>query len=72
MARKAIHARRHQQIGANSWVNAGVPDDATLRVYSIDGELLATAQGTQIDVNHLPNGTYLLQIGTQVMRFIKE
>ena len=50
----------------------GAPADATLRIYSTAGQLLATAQGTQINVSHLPCGTYLLQIGTQVMRFIKE
>ena len=50
----------------------GVPDDITLRVYSTTGQLLTTAQGTQINVGHLPCGTYLLQIGTQVLRFIKE
>lgn len=50
----------------------GVPDDATLRIYSAAGQLVATAQGTQINVGYLPNGTYLLQIGTQVLRFIKE
>ncbi len=50
----------------------GVPDDTTLRVYSTTGQLLTTAQGTKIDVSHLPQGTYLLQIGTRVIRFIKE
>ncbi len=50
----------------------GVPDDITLRVYSTTGQLLATAHGTQIDVSQLPQGTYLLQLGTQVIRFIKE
>ena len=50
----------------------GVPDNATLRIYSAVGQLVSTTQGTQIDVSHLPCGTYLLQIGTQVMRFIKE
>ena len=50
----------------------GMPDDTTLRVYSTTGQLLITAQGTQINVSHLPQGTYLLQLGTQVMRFVKE
>lgn len=50
----------------------GVPDNITLRVYSTTGQLLTTAQGTKIDVSHLPQGTYLLQIGIQVLRFIKE
>ena len=50
----------------------GMPDDTTLRVYSTTGQLLITAEGTQINVSHLPQGTYLLQLGTQVMRFVKE
>ena len=50
----------------------GVSDDTTLRIYSAAGQLVATAHGTQITVEHLPCGTYLLQIGTQVMRFMKE
>ncbi len=50
----------------------GVSDDTILRVYSTTGQLLATAQGTRINVSHLSQGTYLLQLGTQVMRFIKE
>ena len=44
----------------------------TLRVYNMQGAMLQTAEGTQIDVAHLPVGTYLLQIGTQVVRFIKQ
>ena len=50
----------------------GVPDDVTLRIYSTTGQLLATAQGIRIDVSYLPSGTYLLQIGVQVLQFIKE
>lgn len=50
----------------------GAPADATLRVYSTAGQLVATAQGTQIMVGNLPAGTYLLQVGTHVMRFVKE
>ena len=43
----------------------------TLRVYNLQGSLLQTEWGNQIAVSHLPVGTYLLQIGTQVVRFIK-
>ena len=50
----------------------GVPNDATLRIYSTAGQLMAAIQGAQIEVSHLPQGTYLMQIGTQVIRFIKE
>ena len=44
----------------------------TLRVYNLQGSLLQTEWGNQIAVSHLPVGTYLLQIGTQVVRFIKK
>jgi hypothetical protein len=43
-----------------------------LRVYNLQGSLLLTQWGNQIAVSHLPDGTYLLQIGTQVVRFIKK
>ncbi len=43
-----------------------------LRVYDLQGRLLMHEEGTQVDVNHLAEGTYLLQIGTQVVRFIKK
>lgn len=44
----------------------------TLRIYDLQGRLLSTTNGTQVDVAHLADGTYLLQIGTQVVRFIKK
>ena len=50
----------------------GADANSVLRIYSAEGQLVATAQGTQIAVGNLPNGTYLLQIGTQVLRFIKQ
>lgn len=43
----------------------------TLRVYDLQGRLLKTENGTQVYVSDLAEGTYLLQIGTQVVRFIK-
>lgn len=43
-----------------------------LRVYDLQGRLLVQEEGTQVNVNHLAEGTYLLQIGTQVVRFIKK
>ena len=43
-----------------------------LRVYNLQGSLLQTEWGNQILVGNLPVGTYLLQIGTQVVRFIKK
>lgn len=43
-----------------------------LRVYDLQGRLLRTERGTQVHVAELNNGIYLLQIGTQVVRFIKK
>ena len=42
-----------------------------LRVYDMQGHLLRTEQGEQVYVGDLPNGTYLLQVGAQVVRFVK-
>ena len=44
----------------------------TLRVFNMQGSMLQTTEGTQVSVSDLPVGTYLLQIGTQVIRFIKQ
>ena len=44
----------------------------TLRVYDMQGRLLKVENGTQVSVGNLAEGTYLLQIGTQVVRFIKK
>lgn len=43
-----------------------------LRVYDLQGHLLKEENGTQINVSNLANGTYLLQIGTQITRFMKK
>lgn len=42
-----------------------------LRVYDLQGRLLKTENGTQVNVSNLAEGTYLLQVGTKVVRFIK-
>ena len=47
-------------------------ESQTLRIYNLQGSLLHTEWGDQISVSNLPDGTYLLQIGTQVVRFIKK
>ena len=43
-----------------------------LRVYDIQGKMILREHGTEVHVSHLATGTYLLQIGTQVVRFIKQ
>ena len=47
-------------------------DAQILRIFNMQGSMLQTTEGTQVSVSHLPTGTYLLQIGTQVVRFIKQ
>ncbi len=46
-------------------------ENTILRVYDMQGQLLQTAEGDKVTVSALSTGTYLLQIGTQVVRFIK-
>lgn len=43
-----------------------------LRVYDLQGKLLIMEVGDEIHVGGLENGVYLIQIGTQVARFIKK
>ena len=44
----------------------------TLRVFDLQGRLRIIDNSTQVNVSHLNTGTYLLQVGTQVIRFIKQ
>ena len=44
----------------------------TLRVFDLQGRLLKTTDDAQVTVSDLASGTYLLQVGTQVVRFIKQ
>ena len=43
-----------------------------LRVYDLQGRVLQVGNGNQLTVSNLSSGTYLLQIGIQVVRFIKQ
>ena len=43
-----------------------------LRVFDLQGRLLKAVTANELTVSDLANGTYLLQIGTQVVRFIKQ
>ena len=42
-----------------------------LRVFDLQGRMVVTAEGNELNVSGLENGTYLLQVGTQAVRFIK-
>lgn len=53
----------------------GLTKGETVRIFSITGAVLKTVtaeEQTKIDVQSLAKGTYLLQVGTKVIKFIKE
>lgn len=54
----------------------GVEDNTTVRLFSSDGQLLdmsrASGAQVQLSVATLPRGIYLLQVGADILRFIKE
>ena len=47
-------------------------EEQIIRVYNRSGVFLLRNKGKQVDVSALPADIYLLQIGTQVVRFIKQ
>jgi len=57
-------------------VVVGLSDNQTLRVYDTAGRLLQSvssqAEQTRVDVSALQGGTYLLQFGAQVVKFVKQ
>ena len=50
----------------------GVEDDAILEVYTLTGKSVLNEKGTEIDVTSLNQGTYILRINTQHVKFIKK
>ena len=54
----------------------GLQAGTTIRIYANDGKLLeaTTAEGNTatLQVSHLAQGTYLLQINTSIVKFIKK
>ena len=43
-----------------------------LRVFNLQGRIVKEATTNEVNVSDLANGTYLLQVGTQAVRFIKQ
>lgn len=54
----------------------GIKSEQTVRIYGLNGQLMLSASVSdgeaKLHVSGLQNGTYLLQIGAQVVKFIKE
>lgn len=47
-------------------------ENQVLRVFDMQGHLIKQVEGAEVNVSDMASGTYLLQIGTQVVRFIKQ
>ena len=54
----------------------GMQDEQSARIFSLHGALILIGQMNsfvnEIDVSNLPKGTYLLQVGAEILKFIKE
>ena len=50
----------------------GVDEKASLSVYSLSGQCVLQDKGTEIDVTSLNQGTYILRINNQYVKFIKK
>ena len=50
----------------------GVGNDVHFSVYDLSGKCVKSGIGTAIPVFELGNGTYILQVGMQIVKFIKE
>jgi hypothetical protein len=50
----------------------GVDDDALLWVYNLNGKCVLKANGTALDVTSLQQGTYILSVNNQFVKFIKK
>lgn len=50
----------------------GVDENTLLRVFDMSGRLVASEVGNRISVADLAIGTYLLQVNTNVVKFIKQ
>jgi len=61
---------------ADYLVVCGLEEATTVRIYSTDGKLLSATTAAQgkalLPVSHLAAGQYLLQVKTQVVKFIKQ
>ena len=50
----------------------GVDENTSLEVYNLTGKSLIKEKGTELDVTSLNQGTYILRINNQYVKFIKK
>jgi hypothetical protein len=57
---------------SNTLYIQGVDEYAALEVYNLTGKSLIKEKGTELDVTSLNQGTYILRINNQYVKFIKK
>ena len=57
---------------SNTLYIQGIDDDASLEVYNLTGKSVIKDKGTELDVTSLNQGTYILRINNQYVKFIKK
>ena len=50
----------------------GLAGETTLRLYSLEGQLIKKSVGTTMNMEDVPNGDYLLQCESQIIKIIKQ
>ncbi|MBR3871946.1 MAG: T9SS type A sorting domain-containing protein [Paludibacteraceae bacterium] len=50
----------------------GVDENTPLEVYNLTGKSVLKDKGTELDVTSLSQGTYILRINNQYVKFIKK
>lgn len=50
----------------------GVDENTSLEVYTLTGKSIISTKGTELDVTSLNEGTYILRINNQYVKFIKK
>ena len=50
----------------------GVSETEPLFVYDLSGKCLMTERGNKVEVSNLTNGTYILKVNNQCIKFIKK
>lgn len=69
---KSVESFKLAQTIGNVLNVKGLAKDTEIRVLDAAGRQMISTKKTSIDVSHLPQGIYLLQVGNQVVKFNKK
>lgn len=50
----------------------GLSEPTTLRLYSLDGNIVKTEKSTEMHMDNVPTGQYFLQFNTNIVKIIKQ